>query len=424
MPLRRCIAVLAGVLVLAAGPAAQFEAPPDEEPGASLSPAQVSGQDFHIEAPVHSDGLMHHYLINSRFGPFPAYGRDALEIRLREVAALTSIAKTSDTEVALQAVGRSLQANVDAVTGLARNPVGAVTGIPRGIGHLFGGYRAQAQELTDQARGDLQQHKTSGQPQSSVVSKSGAEARRYADRYLGVSKAEMRWYQRLAVDPYTGNEVLRAAVRHLAKVDAAASFGMRFVPGIPYAGELGRALNTIYNEDPAVLRKQRRETLAQYGLTAEEISRFENTLLLSPTRQGLLVEYAGALGGVAGRAELFRHAMSVTSEAEIEVFLHSAAMLVQFHARQSVARIVEGLRLPTAQLADGTLEVFGSFDAVYWTEAVAAYEHSLGAVLPKASAPRQAWLAGSVSPLAREQLEALGWRVHEHAEDGTRGAAH
>ena len=140
---------------------------------------------------------------------------------------------------------------------------------------------------------------------------------------MGLSAAERRWYAKLDIDPYTRNDVLRGAVRRLAKVDSTVTFGMKFVPGVPYASEAKRALDAIYKEDPAVLRKKRRKSLASFGLTPAEVERFENTLLLDPTRQTALVDAMKTLEGVAGREELLRTAMSVTSELEAQVFLRS-----------------------------------------------------------------------------------------------------
>ena len=412
-------AALSGVFMAAA--AADFESPPDESPAASLAPAPVAGENFLVEDPVHSDGLMHHYLLQTRFGVFAAYGRTALTTRLREVAALTTIAKTSDADVVFKAVGRGIQEDAKSVVQVARNPVGTVLGIPKGIGHLFGGVHARAEEVTQQGKQTLHGSDSpeAGLPgtASRIASQTEHSAKRYADRYLGLSAAERRWYAKLGIDPYTNNEVLQKAVKRLARIDAAAGLGMRFAPiGIPMAGEIRRALDTIYNEDPAVLRKRRREALATYGLTPPEIEHFENTLLLSPTRQTLLVEAVKSLDGVEGRAEILRHATSVTTEEEIEVFLQSTRILVRYHARQPLARIVSGLRVPTAQLPDGRVVVFGSFDAVYWTKEVAAYEQAVHTLLPDDAPGHEVWLDGAVSPLARARLEKLGWSVH-HADE-------
>ena len=385
-----------------------FDVPADEAPGTSLTPAQVSGKNFKIRDPVHSDGLMHRYVVESRFGEFEAYGRDELDLRLREVAALTQISETSESEVALKAVARGIEGDVKSVVSVVKDPVGTVLGIPRGIGHLLGGYRARAKELSHKAAstdaaGDGKTPKD--EPKNL--------ARQYVDRYMGLSKAERRWYAKLDIDPYTRNEVLRRAVRRLAKIDSGVSFGMKFVSaGVPYAGEARRTLDAIYNEDPAVLRKKRRAALAGFGLTPAEVERFENTLLLDPTRQQALVDAMQALEGVDGREELLRTAMNVTSEVEVEVFLRSTRQLLRMHANRPVARIVAGVRMPCAQFADGRIAIFGAFEAVQWTSEVAGYEGSVLNSLPADIPARELWLSGTLSPRTRAALERRGWEVH------------
>ena len=392
--------------------AVDFETPPEQPAAASLPAELAAGPNFHVREPVAADGLMPHYVLDSKFGVFPAYGREALRIRVREVAALTQIAKTSDVEVVAKTVEGHVQSDVGALAQVATHPVSTVISIPKGIGHLFNGYKAQAGELVDDQKAHDGSHAA-----SDIANTAKNDATRYADRYLGVSAAERRYYQQLGVDPYTNNAVLRRAIKHLAQVNAATNLGMHFagVPGLPYLGDVRRALDAIYNEDPAVLRARRRGVLAGYGLDSEEIKRFENTLLLSPTRQSVLEEEARLLDGVAGRDELFRHAMSVTSEEEIQVFLQSTRMLAALHRLHTVAMIIPGLRLPTARLSDGRLVVMGAFDSVYWTGDVAGYEAAMHAALPEDSAAIQLWLLGSVSARARSELAARGWDVHGQA---------
>ena len=409
-----------GAALLSAA-AVDFEIPAAEPAEASLTPTQIAGEGFHIQNPVHSDGLMHHYVVESRFGLFTAYGRDALAVRLREVAALTTIAKTSDTEVVLKSVSRGIEEDARSVVQVALNPVGTVIGIPKGIAHLFSGYKAEAGEIAAQVRqtskgGDS--HKgDSHKKEGGRAAQAEHAARQYADRYLGLSAAERRWYARLRVDPYANNEVLRRAIKRLARVDAAASFGVRFAPlGVPFAGEVRRALDAIYNEDPAVLRKRRHEALAGFGLSASEMEGFENALLLTPTRQTLLVDAVQGLQGAEGRAELLRHAAAVTAEDEIEVFLSSTCLLQHFHSRSPVARVLAGLRVPTAQRADGHVMVFGAFDDVQWTEDVAAYEYAIREALPRDAGVRELWLAGIASPRAHDALAERGWEIHDGVE--------
>ena len=406
------IFALMGLVGASSANGVDFETPPEEPAAASLAAELASGADFHVGEPVQSDGLMHHYVILSRFGEFRAYGLTTLALRVREVAALTQLSKTTDVDVVVKTVSRRVQGDVKTITQVAGNPVKTVAGIPTGVSHLFHGYKAQATEISEHVQQQSQSDASSNSPRDLK-----ADATRYAGRYLGVSAAERRYYQQLGVDPYTNNEVLRRTVHHLARVDATVNLGMHFVgiPGVPYLGDVRRAMDAIYNEDPAVLRARQRGTLAGYGLNAGEIRRFENTLLLSPTRQSLLAEYAKSLDGVAGRDELFRHAMSVTSDDEMAVFLQSTGLLASLHARRPVGRILSGLRLPAAQFADGGFAVVGAFDAVYWTEDVATDEAALRAVLPTSLNHLELWVSGALSPRARSELTARGWDVHDNA---------
>jgi hypothetical protein len=405
--------------------AVDFEQPPEEPAAASLPAELAAGPNFHVREPVAADGLMHHYVVDSRFGVFPAYGREALQVRVREVAALTQISKTTDVDVVASTVKRRVQTDAKTLRQVATNPIGTVVGIPRGIGHLFAGTKAQADEI--QQRNQSQGGSTSASADASRLAKNAkSDAARYADRYLGISAAERRYYQQLGVDPYTNNSVLRNAVHHLAKVDAAVNLGMHFVgvPGVPYLGDVKRAMDVIYTEDPAVLRARQRKSLAEYGMSPEEIHRFENTLLLSPTRQAILEEQAKSLEGVAGRDELFRHAMTLTSDEEVQVFIQSTRMLAALNTHRPVARILAGLRLPTAQLADGRIAVLGAFDAVYWTEDVAGYESAFHALLPQKPPGLELWLSGAISPLAKSELTSRGWEVHDNAMETLAATSH
>jgi hypothetical protein len=408
---------VSAVLFVVCAAAGDFEVPPAEPAAASLPAELVTGRPFTLREPVRADGLMHHYELQSRFGDYSAYGQDALKVRAHEIAALEEMSKNNDVNIVVKAAVRQVQNQAGTVKQLATHPVKTVTGIPRGIGHLFGGYKAQAGEAVDGLK--TSGHGSSGSTTSRVAQSARSNGAKYADRYLGVSAAERRFYQKLGIDPYTDNEVLRKAVKHAAKVDAATTLGLHFVavPGLPYLGDVQRAMDAVYTEDPAVLRARRRKELLGYGLTPEELTRFDNTLLLSPTRQGILEEVAKSLNGVAGRDELFRHAMEVDSVEEVQVFIQSARLLAFVHTHRPAARILGGLRLPAAALNDGTIVVFGAFDAVTWTEEVAGYEAALHAALPASGAPLELWLTGSISPLARKQLTHLDWKVHDHARE-------
>ena len=394
-----------------------FETPPEQPPGNLLPAGMATGANYRVVDPVRSDGLMHRFVLDSSFGRFDAYGPLALAMRVREIAALTELAKTSTIEVAAGGMAHGVASEVNTAVNVATHPIQTVAGIPKGVAHLFHGYTDEAKEAAANARQAVSNSSTKGGgTKHSAASKGEEAAKRYADHYFGLSATERRWYQKFGVDPYTDNSVLRAAVHKTARVDAAANFGTRFVglPGIPGIGLMSRATDAIYNEDPATLRARARKTLAGYGLNPAEIDGWQNSLILSPTRQVLLLAAAEALNGVDGRGEIFRHALGLTSEVEAQVYLQSVGLLVLAHGKRPVTAVLSGVRLPAARRADGHLIVCGAFDAVYWTAEVAKLEAQIRQVLPTTGvAVRELWLAGTASERARQELASLGWELHE-----------
>ena len=408
--------------LLGAAAGDELETVPDRAPAELLPAAMVSGTDFRVVDPVHGDGLMNHFVLDSRFGRFDAYGRAALTVRIHEVAALSELSKTSDVAVAAGGVVQGVESQVKTATGVVTHPVETVTGIPKGIAHLFGGYKARGQEAAADARRSVSDSGSQGGGGArSAADKSRKAAKSYAERYLGVTAAERDYYRKLGVDPYTDNKVLREAVTRAARIAAGAGFGTKFVglPGIPGIGLAGRAVDAIYNEDPAVVRQRTRGTLAGFGLSPAEIETFLDAPLLSPTRQLLLLSAAQALEGVAQRGELFRHAVGLTSGEEVQVYLRSAELLARAHAGHPVASMVPGVRLPAALRSDGSIVVCGAFEAVYWTQDVSRLEEELRTALQatSAGAARELWVAGTLSERARRAGRDRGWDVHE-APDG------
>ena len=76
--------------------------------------------------------------------------------------------------------------------------------------------------------------------------------------------------------------------------------------------------------------------------------------------------------------------------------------------------LVPGVRLPSAQLANGRLVVCGAFEAVYWTRASHLTRSSCRSLPPQPEgAGRELWLEGAISALARDALRERGWDLHE-----------
>jgi hypothetical protein len=184
------VATACALLFAAAALAENFEIPPDLPPAAVLPPTFAAGENFHVVDPVHGDGLMHQFTLESRFGRYEAYGSTALAVRINEVRALTQLAKTSDITLVVDSVGRGVTSQVDTVASVITHPVGTVTGIPKGVAHLFHGFIDQAHEAIGSVK-----HATAASPHgkgASTAADAGDAGKRYAARYLGVTASERR----------------------------------------------------------------------------------------------------------------------------------------------------------------------------------------------------------------------------------------
>jgi hypothetical protein len=261
--------------------------------------------------PVANDGLMHRYLLESRFGRFDGYGAEGVARRVHEVEALAILARTPEVGVVVDAVGDRISGSARSVVDVASHPIDTVSGIPRGISHLFRGYAAQARELGE-------------------------------------------------------------------AVGSAAASGSGGAPSVPHA--------------------------------------FENTLVRDPTRQQLLDEAAMKVDGVAGRGELYRHAIGLGSDAEATVYVRSALRLATRHAAAPLAAILPGIRMPSGRAVDGTIVVVAAFDAVRWTAEVADAESAARAALPDGTTAPELWLAAPPSERAQAELAAGGWHVRIDAD--------
>jgi len=290
---RRTVAAFLSACLLVVCAAAQepagFETPPAVFPADILPGALAAGPDFHVVAPVQSDGLMYPFEIDSRFGHFSSYGRAALELRIHEIGALTELDRTSRVEVVSGSVTRGVGSQLETAVTVVTHPAATIIGIPKGIAHLFHGYVGDGRETvasvdrTVTAPADGKGTPTAGD----ATAKGETAATNYVSRHLGLTTAERHWYEKLGVDPYTDNETLRRAIHRTAKLDAAAGFGMRFVgiPSIPGIGDAREVMEAVYREDPATIRARTHATLVGYGLSVDEIDRWQHAPACSTPRR-------------------------------------------------------------------------------------------------------------------------------------------
>jgi hypothetical protein len=366
---------------------------------------RARGEHYEVLAPISSDGFLLEYRIRSDFGEFHVEGRPLLELRLREVDALAALSELSKTEVFTDAVKQGLTqatvGQVEAVEAFAERPVETLKGVPKGVSRMFKRVKGQTKE----AAGSLKKEEgASDEP--SKTDKAADAGQKYALKYLGVTGAQRRWAQKLSVDPYTTNEILRKQIAAVAKVDAAGRFGVRLmpIPRIPGVGAV-RSVNTlVWETDPYELRMRNRKLLEATGATAEVLDTFFDNEHLSPTVQTAIVASIERLTGVDGLASAVEQAARIDSEAAAWFYVQSLYLIANTHAdRRPLVRMLGGFAAPVAEARGDMIVVAAAVERLAWT---AELDQAVGALLaatPNARA-RELLLAGTLTDVAKREL--------------------
>ena len=403
-------AALIGSLFLAGLAAAglRLTAAPADEPPPSftaaqlLTPAQVKGPHHTVASAVQTDGYYHVFHVQSDFGAFDAAGRSLLMVRLREVEALAQLEDVSKTEVFLAAAGNSVLNVGKGVANVVTAPTETAKGLGSGVKRWGVNLGRQSKRVYDSTTGD----------DPAEASKQGGNAAVSAGKtVLGVSKASRRWAQKLGVDPYTTNPVLRKALDDIGEIDAAGSIAAKVVLPVPgVVGMTATASGLVWGKDPEELRKLNEQRLKEIGVPGETAKKLflNSAMTLSYETRIIAALHAAKLPGAVDRV-----AAAADSRHEREALFHveSAELLQQRHAKAPFTALLEDSLATVAVSASGQAEVLLPID---WLRRTAADESALleidARVRQELKATKVALvLTGKASAEASKEAVARGW---------------
>jgi hypothetical protein len=296
-----------------------------------------------------------------------------------------------------------------------------VQGISSGVKRFWSKTKFQAREVTHDAKKTVSSNsKGEGEGENEEESPSKTEIAKkatqdYAKQYLGLSKAERRWYAELGIDPYTDNDALKKAVKEVSRVEAVATFGMRYsgMPSIPGAREIGKVMDLVWKTDPWELRQRNRKILLAAGFNEVEARDFEDNAAMSPTLQTAILQSFSDLEVVPGRKQIVKLATEVEDSAAARVLVTSTALLVRYHRDVApFAEILSGPRLPVARARSGRLVAVVVADTLYWTPEISDALRAFADAFKADAAPqRELRVAGTATDRFKAEAKALGWQV-------------
>lgn len=398
-----CAAALAAAGIrLAAVPA--DEPPPTFTAGTLLSAAQLKGPHHAVLGAVDTPGYYHVFRIQSDFGTFDAVGRTMLAVRLREIEGLATLEEVSKTEVFLAAAGTSVLNVGKGVANVATAPVDTAKGLGSGIKRFGVNMGRRSKRVYDSTTGE--DAAEASKPESNAAA--GA-----AKSVLGVNRAARRWAQKLGVDPYTTNPVLRKALDDIGEIDAAGSIATKVVLPIPgVVGTTATASNLVWNTDPEELRKLNEQRLRELGVSDATAKRlFVNTAMTLSYETRLIAALHAVK--IPGAAECVAAAAEARHEREALFHVESAELLQALHAKAPFTALL-GDSLATVALRRGGQAVV--LLPVDWLRRTNEMGSTLVEIDSRARKELKATslalvLSGAASAEASKALAARGWTV-------------
>ena len=405
MPRYRALVLVLSIVVVAAvaAGAADYELHTNRKVAEVVPPELAKGPHYTVRDPVVTDGYMYHFQVDSDFGPFEAAGIGALRKLAREIWAIGELKQITGSEVFLKALKEQATKPLTFAKNIITKPGDTLSGVPKGVGRLFSNASTAATNTLDPSQ----------ESRTKEVLQVGAFKREYAGRY--------------DVDPYSSNKVLQEELDKIGKAGAyglwTASLGTAPISGTAGAVMSVTALsqsfnNLLKNEPPARIRSINEEKLKEIGVSSDLAKRYLDHTAYTPRHDVILVDSLARIAGATGRDAYVNASLAAADEVEANFFVNTAQIMRGYHEMQGPITMITMIEaLTVAQTRSGAALIPFALDYGMWT----ANADKLSQHLKKTYSPAgfngkfELWVTGTLSPTAKQELQARGFTVVENA---------
>jgi hypothetical protein len=383
-----------------------FEQPPITLQVSKVLPKDMLvGPNYRIKETVKNDGFVNTYMLSTEYGPLKVESTALLTIRIHELTALQKMEALEETEVFQDALEKSAKAPLKTAKGMVTHPVDTVSGVATGIGHWVS---------------DVGRSIVSDDPhQPGVLSTA-----------LGYAAAKRHFAYEFGIDPYTRYGPVQERLNEISRVGFAGGLApkvaFRAVQTVAPAAGLVLTVTSTADTMRQLVRDKSPEELDDINdekLKAMEVPESTRKAFLknhdySPQEATLLVGELDSMKNVAGREKFIAVAAQVTEESVALFMRLRAQMMAHYYAKvEKSVRIIEVNGTPLLQRKDGVVAALVPLDYVAWTAALWRKESALSESAKKLPGikGKKLWIEGTVSPMARQNLQGKGWKVRENA---------
>jgi hypothetical protein len=389
--------------------AGQFEQPPIVKASQLLPEAALSGPGFHVEQLVPTNGAMGQYTIvgdasvfHNDAGAYRVESLDLLKIRLSEIPAIAYLENVRKTGVFANALAQSAERPVEDAANMVVHPMDTVTGLPSGIGSLFGRVSLGAEKIASTASNSFGSGAAAGETANATMTA------------LGYDQVRRDLARRLHVDPYSSDPILTKKLNSVAWVMFSARLtvdaAMMAVPGSIIISGTEFTNDLVYQKPKGDLILHVQKELQNIGLSQEEIVSFISNSAIPLSLQVTVVEDLKGLGDIPGRRAAAVDLGNMMTEYQARFLATSLHMLNRWGQQKSPITGIQVPGLLVARDQNGTVIVPAPVDYVSWTPRIAGFVTTPALF---ALHHRVLWIPANMTPLARQQLQANGWSVHE-----------
>ena len=429
-----CCLILFGIRPTLNLYAQEFEAPPVLSARALLPKDVVQSSYYTIEDRVENNGYLNRFVIRSKYGDTEAHGRQMLQRKLTELRAIDELEKLTSSKVMYEAAKKNgkeaLLAPIRVAStaiDVATNPdkiVTTVKEVPDGVVRIFSWAARQVERGYDAASNYV-----SGSEESADGSSAPGASAKATDAainaglsYFKYNRVEREWLQRLGVDQFSDNELLRKEVQRVAGIETAVNIGFKFVPGFNLGlvgsatGWYKRAEKLGLYQPPEEIAEKNKGRLAELGVSGDLVDRFISHQSIVPSLQAIILDNLLQMKGVANRDRFVVLAAGVERIEGALFFTTTSEMLKNYHeSRGAFSSIVTSLRIPGAVSRAGQVVIALPVDYLAWTKEMAIVFRDYRSVLEKEIAVRsiEVRIAGRASALAARELRKRKVQVFE-----------
>lgn len=383
-----------------ANPAWAFEQPPKFD-AAKIGGLRPSGPNYTVTSPVRSDGFLRVYELKTPYGDVIANGDAVLQMRLIELAAVVELDKVNNSDAFNRALAEAGLRPIKFAGELIVNPVKTIGNTLAGIGSVFGQIGS----------GMNNAGKTVDDPMAGL---------------LGINRQRRELAARLGVDPYTDFQPLAVKLARLSEAAAAGGLvvngALMAIPGV--AGIVISNVSTGYDltsvardYTAAQLMDMTRQKLIAMGVTRELADSFVQNRNYTPldayaVAEALMAIEARERPGFVARA-------NAVNRRDAAFFMRRHVEMLAAYERKT-GNIVAFMALgefPFVQLKNGTVLGLWPVDALSWTEGTGKAMGAVNADLKRQGLGGKGELriSGTATPMARENMKAMGWKLVENA---------